>query len=275
MSSLNGKICVVTGAAGVLCSSLVEALLEEGAKVALLGRTESKLVELQQKLKTAGFDQTLVVAADVLDQASLLSAREKVHQSWGKVDILVNGAGGNQPGATTPLEQMQKGDPIEKSFFGLDMNAYCDVYELNFKGTLLPTRIFAEDMVENGGDVINISSVSAERPLTKVGAYSASKSSIDNFTSWLAVHLAPVKIKVNAIRPGFFATEQNKFLLFQEDGVTLSARGKKIIDATPMSQFGKPEDLKSSLKFLTHPGSRFVTGVVVPVDGGFSVYAGV
>lgn len=275
MSSLNGKICVVTGAAGVLCSSLVEALLEEGAKVALLGRTESKLQELQQRLKSAGFDQTLVVPADVLDKASLLSVRETIHQTWGNVDILVNGAGGNQPGATTPLEQMQEGDPLKKSFFGVDMNAFSDVYELNFKGTLLPTQIFAEDMIKHGGDVINISSVSAERPLTKVGAYSASKASIDNFTSWLSVHLAPMKIKVNAIRPGFFATEQNKFLLYQEDGVTLSARGKKIIDATPMSQFGKAEDLKSSLKFLTHPSSRFVTGIIVPVDGGFSAYAGV
>lgn len=276
MSPLKDKVCVVTGAAGVLCSAMVEALLEDGAKVALIGRTESKLMELQSKLGKKNLDQTLVVVADVLDVDQLASAKSKINTAFGPIDILVNGAGGNHPGATSQAEKMSSSTLKEDSFFGLNMDAFGFVFDLNFKGTLLPCQIFGEDMVDKkDGNIINISSMSADRPLTKVGAYSAAKSSVDSLTKWLATHLAPVNIRVNALAPGFFVTGQNKFLLYREDGVTPSARGQKIINNTPMGEFGQPEDLKGAIKFLAGPGSRFVTGIILPVDGGFSAFAGV
>ncbi|NQZ57202.1 MAG: SDR family oxidoreductase [Lentisphaeraceae bacterium] len=274
--SLKNKICVVTGAAGILCSAMVEALLEDGAKVALLGRTESKLVDLQSELNNKGFGETLVVAADVLNTQDLLDAKTKINSTWGKIDLLINGAGGNHPDATSAAEQMTKDTPKEDSFFGMSMDAFGFVFDLNFKGTLLPSQIFGEDMLASGsGNIINISSASAKEPLTKVAAYSAAKASVDNFTKWLSTHLAPMNIRVNALVPGFFVTGQNKFLLYQEDGETQTARGQKSINATPMSQFGKPEDLKGAIKFLAGPASRFVNGISLTVDGGFSAYAGV
>jgi NAD(P)-dependent dehydrogenase (short-subunit alcohol dehydrogenase family) len=276
MSKLNNKVCVVTGAAGILCAALVEAMLEDGARVALLGRTESKLIELQEELKAKGYDQTLVVSADVLSAEDLKNAKAKINATWGKVEILINGAGGNHPKATSPAEQMKNDTKIEDSFFGLSLDAFGFVFDLNFKGTLLPSQIFGADMLDAGsGNIINISSMSADRPLTKVGAYSAAKASVDSLTQWLAVHLAPRNIRVNALAPGFFVTGQNKFLLFQEDGVTPTARGQKIINNTPMSEFGKPEDLKGAIKFLAGPDSRFVTGIILPIDGGFSAFSGV
>ncbi|EDM26607.1 D-mannonate oxidoreductase [Lentisphaera araneosa HTCC2155] len=274
--SLKDKICVVTGAAGVLCSALVEALLEEGAKVALLGRTESKLIDLKNRLADKGYDQTLVVAADVLDPQSLKLAKESINKNWGPVYLLVNGAGGNHPKATAPAEQMGDDTAMEDSFFGLDADAYSQVFDLNFKGSFIPAQIFGEDMIEVGeGNIINISSMSASRPLTKVGAYSNAKAAVDSFTQWLSVHLAEKNIRVNAIAPGFFVSDQNRFLLYEQDGETLTARGQKIINNTPMHEFGEPEDLKGSMKFLAGPGSRFITGIVLPVDGGFSAFSGV
>jgi NAD(P)-dependent dehydrogenase (short-subunit alcohol dehydrogenase family) len=274
--SLQNKICVVTGAAGVLCSALVEALLEEGAKVALLGRTESKLIDLKARLADKGFDQTLVVAADVLDPESLKNAKKSINKTWGAVYLLVNGAGGNHPKATSPAEQMSDDTAMEDSFFGLDADAYSQVFDLNFKGSFIPAQIFGEDMIEAGqGNIINISSMSASRPLTKVGAYSNAKAAVDSFTQWLSVHLAEKNIRVNAIAPGFFVSDQNRFLLYEKDAKTLTARGQKIINNTPMHEFGEPEDLKGSLKFLAGPGSRFITGIVLPVDGGFSAFSGV
>ena len=273
---LKDKICVVTGAAGVLCSALAEALLEEGAKVVLLGRTESKLVSLQERFAEKGYEQTLVAAADVLDVASLEQAKKKINQTWGQVYLLVNGAGGNHPRATSPAEQMQDDTPMEDSFFGLDANAYSQVFDLNFKGSFLPAQIFGADMIEAGeGNIVNISSMSASRPLTKVGAYSNAKAAVDSFTQWLSVHLAEKNIRVNAIAPGFFVSDQNRFLLYEQDGETLTARGQKIINNTPMHEFGKAEDLKGSMKFLAGPDSRFITGIVLPVDGGFSAFSGV
>ena len=276
MKSLDNKVCVVTGAAGVLCSAMVEAMLEEGAKVALLGRTESKLSDLKAELAAKGLTETLVTPADVLNEDALREVKQQINDKWGKIDILINGAGGNHPKATSPAEQMDANTPKEQSFFGLSMDAFGFVFDLNFKGTLLPSQIFGEDMLEGKeGNIINISSMSADRPLTKVGAYSAAKSSVDSLTQWLSVHLAPVNIRVNALAPGFFVTGQNKFLLYQEDGVTPTARGQKIINNTPMGEFGKPEDLKGAIKFLAGPDSRFVTGIILPVDGGFSAYSGV
>ncbi|MCM8530514.1 MAG: SDR family oxidoreductase [Lentisphaeraceae bacterium] len=276
MSSIKDKVCVVTGAAGILCSAMVEALLEDGAKVALLGRTESKLVDLKNALAEKGLTETLVVAADVLSSEGLLKAKASINETWGKVDILVNGAGGNHPDATSKAEQMLPETPLEDSFFGMSLDAFGFVFDLNFKGTLLPCQIFGKDMIDSGaGNIINISSMSADRPLTKVGAYSSAKASVDSLTQWLSVHLATRNIRVNALAPGFFVTGQNKFLLYQEDGVTPTARGQKIINNTPMGEFGEPEDLKGAIKFLAGPASRFVTGVILPVDGGFSAFSGV
>ena len=276
MSNLKDKVCVVTGAAGVLCSAMVEALLEDGAKVALIGRTESKLTDLKNTLAKKGLDQTLVTAADVLDADALKTAKAKINAEFGSIDILVNGAGGNHPKATSPAEQMTSETSKEDSFFGMSMDAFGFVFDLNFKGTLLPCQIFGEDMTDKkDGNIINISSMSADRPLTKVGAYSAAKSSVDSLTQWLSVHLAPMNVRVNGLAPGFFVTGQNKFLLYQEDGVTPTARGQKIINNTPMGEYGKPEDLKGAIKFLAGPGARFVTGITLPVDGGFSAFSGV
>jgi NAD(P)-dependent dehydrogenase (short-subunit alcohol dehydrogenase family) len=263
--SLQNKICVVTGAAGVLCSALVEALLEDGGRVALLGRTESKLIDLKKRLAEKGYDQTLVVAADVLDPESLRVAKAKINKE-----------GGNHPKATSPAEQMTDGTSMEDSFFGLDADAYSQVFDLNFKGSFIPAQIFGEDMIEAGeGNIVNISSMSASRPLTKVGAYSNAKAAVDSFTQWLSVHLAQKNIRVNAIAPGFFVSDQNRFLLYEQDAKTLTARGQKIINNTPMHEFGKPEDLKGVMKFLAGPESRFINGIILPVDGGFSAFAGV
>ncbi|WDE95536.1 SDR family oxidoreductase [Lentisphaera profundi] len=274
--SLQNEICVVTGAAGVLCSALVEALLEDGGRVALLGRTESKLIDLKKRLAEKGYDQTLVVAADVLNPESLRVAKAKINKDWGKVYLLVNGAGGNHPKATSPAEQMTAGTSMEDSFFGLDADAYSQVFDLNFKGSFIPAQIFGEDMIEAGeGNIVNISSMSASRPLTKVGAYSNAKAAVDSFTQWLSVHLAQKNIRVNAIAPGFFVSDQNRFLLYEKDAKTLTARGQKIINNTPMHEFGKPEDLKGVMKFLAGSESRFINGIILPVDGGFSAFAGV
>ncbi len=276
MSNLENKVCVVTGAAGILCSAMVEALLEDGAKVALIGRTESKLVELQNEMKAKGLTKTLVVPADVLNVDELKAAKAKINSAFGPIDILINGAGGNSPKATSPAEQMTSETPKENSFFGMSMEGFTYVFDLNFKGTLLPCQVFGEDMVnKKSGNIINISSMSADRPLTKVGAYSAAKSAVNSLTQWLAVHLAPMNVRVNALAPGFFVTEQNRFLLFKEDGKTPTARGQKIINNTPMAEFGKAEDLKGATKFLAGDASRFVTGVILPVDGGFSAFSGV
>jgi NAD(P)-dependent dehydrogenase (short-subunit alcohol dehydrogenase family) len=268
------KVAVVTGAAGVLCSQMVRTLLEEGLRVVLLGRTQSKLEDLQAKLKSDGLEETLVCTADVLDRSALEKAGEEIKAKWGRIDILVNGAGGNHPKGTTPIEQMTKDSKLEESFFGLDAEALQDVNRLNFIGTMLPTQVFSSFMIESGGCVVNISSMAAAAPLTKVAAYSAAKAAVDNFTRWLSVHLAPMNIRVNAISPGFFLTEQNRFLLTNEDG-SLTARGEKILNNTPMNRFGEPENLATALRFLIAEESSFVTGIIIPVDGGFLAFSGV
>lgn len=275
--SVKNKVCVVTGAAGVLCSAMVEALCESGAKVALLGRTLSKLESLKDALASKGYNDTLAIAADVQNKEDLIKAKNNIESEWGSVDILINGAGGNHPDATTKIENFESDtDSLEGSFFGIDVDAFSSVMDLNFKGTLLPSLVFSEGMVKNGnGSIINVSSMSAERPLTKVGAYSSSKAAVDNFTRWLSVHFAKKNVRVNAIAPGFFATNQNKFLLYQEDGETLTDRGKKIINNTPMASFGDAQDLKGATVFLASDAARFVTGIILPVDGGFSAYSGV
>jgi len=276
---LKDKVCVVTGAAGVLCSTMVEALCEAGAKVALLGRTEQKLIDLSEQLKAKGFRKTLPIRADVLVREDLENAQKQIQDALGSVYLLVNGAGGNTPKAVTQSEILEgAGDEeLARGFFGTDIEAFRFVFDLNFMGTLLPCMVFGKGMIKSGsGNIINISSMSAITPLTKVAAYSAAKASVDNFTRWLAVHFAKMNVRVNAIAPGFFSTSQNRFLLYEADGTTLTPRGNKIITHTPVEAFGRPEDLKGALLFLaSNAQSSFVTGIVLPVDGGFSAYAGV
>ena len=273
--SVEGKVCVVTGAAGVLCSSIVGDLLAHGAKVALLGRTRSKLEALAKKLAKKGLVDTLVCEADVLDEASLVAAREAVLKKWRRIDVLVNGAGGNHPKGTTPAEQMTPGTKFEDSFFGLSADGFSFVNRLNLVGTVLPCQVFCRAMLGRGGAVLNFCSMAAYQPLTKVAAYGAAKAGIMNFTRFLATHLAPMGVRVNALAPGFFITEQNRFLMLEKDGETLTARGNKVIAKTPMRRFGKPADLHGAVRFLLSDEASFVTGVTLPVDGGFVCYSGV
>jgi len=275
MGRLDGKTAVVTGAAGVLCSVMAESLLREGAKVALADLNEDGAKGLQKALAEKGLTETMTVAANVLERASLEAARDAVLTKWGRIDILLNGAGGNHPKGTCAAEQYVEGTKLEESFFGLDLAGFEFVNKLNFIGTLLPSQVFCKAMLQGGGSVVNISSMSATQPLTKVAAYSSAKAAVENFTRWLAVHLAPVNIRVNAIAPGFFITQQNRFLMLEQDGTTPTPRGKKVIAKTPMHRFGEAKDLCGALTYLVSDEASFVTGIVIPVDGGFLAYSGV
>ncbi len=274
---LSGKVAVVTGGAGVLCSEFVRALAQCGAKVAILNRSIDKANALAEEIKANG-GEAMGFSVDVTNSQSVKAAHEAVLAAYGKCDILINGAGGNNPRAQTDMEYFSMGD-IEseaKSFFDLDEEGFRFVMDLNFVGTLLPTQAFAQDMVgREGCTIINVSSMNAYTPLTKIPAYSGAKAAISNFTQWLAVHFSKVGIRVNAIAPGFFSTAQNAALLWNSDG-TPTARTGKILAATPMERFGKPEELLGALLFLVdEKASGFVTGICIPVDGGFSAYSGV
>ncbi len=274
---LTGKVAVVTGAGGVLCSMFSRALAQSGAKVALLDINEAAAEEVAKELQEEGFTAK-AYRADVLSRESMESVHEEVLKDFGTCDILINGAGGNNPRATTDKEYYEAGDVDRDlvSFFNLDPAGVEFVFNLNFLGTLIPTQVFAKDMVkEAGANIINISSMNAYTPLTKIPAYSGAKAAISNFTQWLAVHFAKTGIRVNAIAPGFFVTKQNEKLLYHEDG-TPTPRTGKILAATPMGRFGKSEELLGALLFLlSNDAAGFVTGVVIPVDGGFSAYSGV
>ena len=274
---LSGKIAVVTGGAGVLCREFAKALALCGAKVAILNRTLSKAEAVAAEIAEMG-GTAIAVAVDVTKKDSVEAAHEAVLAQLGPCDILINGAGGNNPRATTDKEYFELGDidADTKSFFDLGDEDMEFVFNLNFVGTLLPTQAFAKDMVgREGCTIINVSSMNAYTPLTKIPAYSGAKAAISNFTQWLAVHFSRVGIRVNAIAPGFFSTEQNKNLLWNEDG-TPTARTGKILAATPMGRFGTPEELLGALLFLADDkAASFVNGVVIPVDGGFSAYSGV
>ncbi|TAK52853.1 MAG: SDR family oxidoreductase [Bacteroidetes bacterium] len=275
---LNGKVCVITGGRGVIGKSLCEGLLSSGVKIAITGRNKSQVEKAASALQKKYKVKCIGVEANILDKESLLRAKEHINKKLGTIDFLINCAGGNSPKATTKMETMQKESKsnLEQSFFGLDINGFREVFDLNFLGTVLPTMIFSQDMVAKGGGVIlNVSSMNSFRPLTKIPAYSAAKASINNFTEWLAVHLAGVNIRVNAIAPGFFLTDQNRFLLVDEKTGRLTPRGNKILAATPMGRFGTPEELQGITLFLLSESSRFITGVVIPVDGGFNAYSGV
>jgi len=277
-NDLQNKVCVITGGGGVIGSAIAKGLARNGVNVVILDIDKEIADKAANKIAAKTSTKVYGIAADVLKRNSLESAMEEIHSKLGKIDFLINGAGGNSPGATTQFEFMkpENAENIEGGFFGLDVEAFKLVFDLNFLGTLLPTMIFTKDMVEIGkGSVLNISSMNAFRPLTKIPAYSAAKSSINNFTEWLAVHFAKMNIRVNAIAPGFFLTSQNEFLLIDEKTNQLTERGNKIISNTPMGKFGEPDDLQGAVLYLLSDISKFVTGVVIPIDGGFNAYSGV
>lgn len=275
---LKNKVVVITGGGGVLCSTLAEAMAEQGCKLAILDLNLSAAEAVAAKINDQG-GHAAGFKANVLERESLEEAKRAITAEFGGCDILINGAGGNHPKGTTSKEHLGqedlKVDEGLKTFFDLDYDSVQFVFNLNFLGTLLPTQVFARDMIGKFGcSVINISSMNAFRPLTKIPAYSGAKAAVSNFTQWLAVHFSKVDIRVNALAPGFFLTEQNRSLLTDEKG-NLTQRGKTIIDHTPMGRFGEPEDLVGTLMWLCSDASRFVTGVVVPIDGGFSSFSGV
>lgn len=277
LDDIKGKVIVITGGGGVIGTSFAIGLGGAGAKIAIVDFVKEKADEVAKLVAEKTGATTFGVFGNVLDKATLIEAKKQINDKLGKIDVLINGAGGNAPTATTQVEFMSKdtlGD-LSKGFFGLDIEGFRKVFDLNFLGTVLPTMVFAEDMAGRGGNIINISSMNSFRPLTKIPAYSAAKASINNLTEWLAVHFAKLDIRVNAIAPGFFLTDQNRFLLTDKETGKLTARGNKIIDNTPMGRFGEPDELIGTLLYLTSDLSKFVTGVVIPVDGGFNVYAGV
>lgn len=281
---LSGKVAVVTGGGGVLCSGFSKTLAEAGAKVAVCDLRLEAAEKVAAEIREVG-GEAMAVEMNVLDKSSVEAACAKILEKYGAVDILLNGAGGNNPKGTTTrdnltpeeVEALDADGAIEgvKTFFDLDPEGISFVFNLNFLGTLIPTQVFARGMAKTGGTIINVSSMNAFRPLTRIPAYSGAKAAVSNFTQWLAVHFAPVGIRVNAIAPGFFLTDQNRTLLTNPDG-SLTARADKIISHTPMSRFGVPADLDGTLLWLADRDfSAFVDGVVIPVDGGFAAYSGV
>ena len=277
-TDLSGKVAVVTGAGGVLCSAFAKVLARAGAKVALLDLNQAAAEKYAEEIRAEG-GVAKAYACNVLDKDVCYAVADQVCADLGPCDVLINGAGGNNPRATTDKEYFEPGD-IEadtKSFFDLDKSGVEFVFNLNFIGSLIPTQAFARQMIgRDGCNILNISSMNAYTPLTKIPAYSGAKAAVSNFTQWLAVHFSKVGIRVNAIAPGFFATQQNKALLFNEDG-TPTARTGKILAATPMGRFGDSEkELAGAvLVLLTHEAASFITGVTLPIDGGFSAYSGV
>lgn len=272
------KVIVITGAGGVLCSSFAEFLAAKGAKVALLDLNEEAAKKVADRIEEKG-GTAKAYKCNCLDKSDIESVHERVLADLGKCDILINGAGGNNPKCTTAHEEYVKGDESAEdilTFFNIDEKGFNFVFDLNLKGVLLPSQVFMVDMIGRSGCcVLNVSSMNAYRPLTKIPAYSAAKAAVTNFTSWLAVHFAKEGIRVNAIAPGFFVTNQNRALLFNQDG-SPTPRTDKILRSTPMGRFGEAEELLGTVDWLIdETKSGFVTGITVPVDGGFSAYSGV
>jgi NAD(P)-dependent dehydrogenase (short-subunit alcohol dehydrogenase family) len=274
--NLQGKTAVLTGGAGFICSEMAKALAFQGVKTAILDLNKDTALTVANDIKKEFKVSSIGLAASVLDKSSLEEANVKINEQLGPVDILVNGAGGNSPAATTKVERMDGSEKAEDTFFGLQMEGFDKVFDLNFKGTLLPSMVFGLDMIkQKSGVIVNISSMNSFRPLTKIAAYSAAKAAVNNFTQWLAVHFSGAGVRVNAIAPGFLLTNQNKFLMIDEKSGELTPRAKKILNSTPMDRFGTPEELTGTLLYLVSDLSKFVTGIVIPVDGGFSAYSGV
>jgi NAD(P)-dependent dehydrogenase (short-subunit alcohol dehydrogenase family) len=274
---LNNKVCAITGGGGVIGKSLAVGLASVGVKVAILDLYKEAADDAVKFIESETDSKAIGVEANVLDKESLKKAKIIINEELGDIDILINCAGGNSPKATTQVEFMNPDNKNDEgTFLGLDIEGFRNVFDLNFLGTLLPSMILSGDMVKNeSGVILNVSSMNAFRPLTKIPAYSAAKSSINNFTEWLAVHFAKINIRVNAIAPGFFLTNQNRFLLLDEKTNELTSRGNKIINGTPMGKFGQPEDLQGTVLYLLSDISSFVTGIVIPIDGGFNAYSGV
>jgi NAD(P)-dependent dehydrogenase (short-subunit alcohol dehydrogenase family) len=266
---VSGKVAVITGGGGILCGTIAKALAERGVQTAILDVREEAAREVAEAINASG-GEALAVRVDVLDEKDVLAAREVVRERFGTIDFLINGAGGNRPDAST--------SPT-KEFFDLPLEAIRFVFDLNFLGTFIPCRVFGRDLAEQGeGVILNTSSMNALRPLTRVSAYSAAKAAVTNFTQWLAVHVSlnySKKIRVNAIAPGFFLTDQNRYLLTDESTGELTSRGEAIISHTPMGRFGNAEDLVGTVLWLLSPASEFVHGAVIPVDGGYSAYSGI
>ena len=278
IKALKDKICVITGGGGVLGTSMARGLASAGVVTVILDINEDAASKAAAEISSEYGVLSYGYKADVLHRESLEEVQKKILKEVGEIDMLINGAGGNSPNATTKLEQIteEELDQLEDGFFGLELEGFQKVFDLNFTGTLLPTMVFTKDMVaRQKGVVLNVSSMNAYKPLTKIPAYSAAKASINNFTEWLAVHFAKVGVRVNAIAPGFFLTNQNRFLLTDEQTGELTPRGEKIIASTPMGIFGEPEDLNGTVLYLLSDMSSFISGICIPVDGGYSAFGGV
>ncbi|WP_075604124.1 SDR family oxidoreductase [Saccharicrinis aurantiacus] len=276
--NLKDKVAVITGGGGVLCSTIARNMAAEGIVTAILDLNLEAAEKVAQEITAEYGVKSIGLSANVLDKASLETAKATINKELGSIDYLVNGAGGNAASATTKAEEITENemDSLEDTFYGLEMDGFDKVFALNFQGTLLPSMVFSKDMLgKKDGSIINVSSMNAFRPLTKIPAYSAAKSAINNFTQWLAVHMAKTGIRVNAIAPGFLLTNQNRFLLVDEKTGEATPRGQKIINGTPMERYGEPEELSGTVMYLLSDWARFVTGVVIPIDGGFSAYSGV
>lgn len=276
--NLENKIAVITGGAGIICSEIAKALASHGVRTVIIDLNKDEADRIALEIENKYNVPSIGVFADVLNRSSLEASKQLINLKFGHIDILVNGAGGNSPAATTKTEAMEvkDADNPEQTFFGLRIEGFDKVFDLNFKGTLLPTMVYSIDMVRQAsGSIINISSTNSIRPLTKIPAYSAAKAAVNNFTQWLAVHFAKTGVRVNAIAPGFLLTEQNRFLLINEETGEPTPRSRKIINSTPMGRYGNPSEISGTLLYLASDLSTFVTGVVIPVDGGFSAYSGV
>lgn len=278
--NLKGRVAVVTGGGGVLCGGFAKTLAQQGCKVAVLDLNKEAAQKVADEIVSEG-GEAIAVGCNVLEIESMQAARDEIAEKFGTCDILLNGAGGNNPKGTTTKETLEKvdldaNDPDVKTFFDLDPNGISFVFNLNFLGTLIPTQVFAKDMAgKENACIIMVTSMNAYRPLTKIPAYSAAKAAVKNFTEWMAVHFADVGIRVNAIAPGFFSTKQNATLLWNPDGSPTERTGK-ILAATPMKRFGEADELAGTLLFLCDERySGFITGVNIPVDGGFNAYSGV
>ena len=275
---LKNKVGVITGGAGIIGTALAYALGSAGIKTAILDIDLDKAKENAAKLSSETGTKIIGLKANVLDSKSLEKVHDQIIKELGPVDFLINGAGGNAQEATTKLEELTEESlsEIEDSFFGLPPEGFEKVFSLNFLGTIIPTKVFGREMVKRKqGVILNISSMNSFKPLTKIPAYSAAKASINNFTQWLSVHLAKTGVRVNAIAPGFFLTDQNRFLVMDEKTGDYSARGRKIVNNTPMGKFGQPDDLQGVTLFLLSELSGFITGIILPVDGGYSAFGGV